>query len=198
MAGYQVEYSSTPYLLFMIGELMSVLDGASTTYPYASDAPANVRSYSIGAESGVMDADTVILLTNPTVSQVDRIVVRDGSRPDLCSVDISLVDADQVLDATWTDVDRQQNVFAAILEGDDPGYDYRQFAQGQYAEVGAALVIVTDGNTAEVSNVRRVAETDGLPSDDDLRVFASLFEPLVTAPTSVADRLPATGLTMRR
>ncbi len=172
-----------------IGDALRTLDGASLTFAYKTASGGNIKSYSIGAESGVMDADTVIMFAQPTVLSFDRIAVtaRAGDA-DHCDVEIVVTDPSS-RKATWTAVPRRQDLFALTLEGTNPDYDYATRASGFYREIGAELVVTTNGTTAAVDDVVRAP----VPADDDLRVYGSLVEVFVTAATTAADLLPATG-----
>jgi hypothetical protein len=171
-------------------DLMATLDGTSTTYGYHVANPSNVRCYSIGADGGVMDADTVLFFTHPDVGSLDRLVVRDGSEALRCDVDLTMTISGVQHTATWTEVSRLQTSFATTIQGDDLSYDYAHLASGDYAAIGAALVLTTNGAAADVDNVSLTAPTP----EDDLRVYGTLFEAFTTAPVSNREALPTASV----
>ena len=96
----------------------------------------------------------------------------------LCDVQIQA----GALSAQWRDVPRAQVALAKVLEGtaDKKQYDYANLASGDYAAIGASLIVMTDGSDASVQDVS-LGEQTPVPADDDLRISASLIAAFATA-----------------
>src|SRR5271165_5055015 len=169
-----------------VQKLLAILDGLDTDYQYKDPAYCNVNSYSLVAISDLTSSNRVILWTNPSVSELVKLDVTDGSQPHLCSVTIVLVSDGKQLSATWHDVARQQAAFSRTLEYDyRDHYDYEAHATGDYKPIGALLIITTNGMNAAVSN-RAGAKVD---PDGDMLAGASIFGAFATAPVAPSEKV---------
>jgi large repetitive protein len=170
----------------LVTSLVSTLEGLSGSYAYKNPGYCNIQSYSLVAISDLATSNRVLLWVHPTVSAIARLEVADGPQPGVCTVHIELTADGKPLKATWNNVSRQQGAFAHTLEHDNADYDYKQFAKDDFAAIGSALIVTTNGTNAAVSN------RSGAPHpDEDMLAGASLFGSFPTAVVGAAERITA-------
>lgn len=169
-----------------VQKLLATLDGLEPGYQYKDPVYCNINSYSLVAISDFTSSNRLILWTNPSVSELVKLQITDGPKPNLCHVAITLVSEGKELSATWQDVERQQVAFSRTLEYDyRDHYDYEAHTTGDYQALGALLTITTNGMNAAVSN--RSAEK--VEPDGDMLAGASLFGAFATAPVVPSEKV---------
>ncbi|MGH8076672.1 MAG: LamG-like jellyroll fold domain-containing protein, partial [Lysobacter sp.] len=168
-----------PALPRRVGGFLDTLNGLASGYDYRAAGAIDTVSYSLSARSDLVAANRVVLFIKPGTDPLQRIAVspvQDDAL--LCDVEIQA----GPLSAQWRNVPRAQVAFATVLEGtaDKKQYDYAKFASGDYAAIGASLIVITDGSDASVQDVSLGGQTP-VPADDDLRISASLIAAFATA-----------------
>ena len=167
-----------------VNALLATLEGLSPDYPYQNASYSNLKSYSLAAVSVPAAANRVVLWLRPEVIAIEVFSISNAVQPDLCNVEITLLQAAGPLSACWQNVLRKQGLFARILEGVAQKYDYPNLASGDYQQIGKLLIITTNGQNANLSN-----HSGPLHADGDMLAGASLFSAFPTARIDAAERI---------
>lgn len=173
-----------------VGAFIDTLDGGASRYAYDKGGAIDAAAYSLAASSGLVGANRVVVFVKPGSEVLKRISITTNADSLLCDVAIEL----GTLTAKWRDVPRDQVAFADVIEGVATArqYDYRGLASGDYANIGAALVLFTDGAEALLQNVELGGKAPPTP-ETDLRISAGLLSVFSTAPNDTAATVPVTA-----
>ncbi|MFL9584104.1 LamG-like jellyroll fold domain-containing protein [Stenotrophomonas sp. AB1(2024)] len=172
-----------------LGLFLDTLAGLSTRYDYRSGS-ANIASYSLVASSGPASASRVLVLLEPNSGDLKTLAISAVADDDLlCDVAIT----QDAKTATWIRVPRAQGSFTRVLEGTaaKDEYDYATLASGDYAAIGKALIISTDGSDALLQDVHLGGDTPPV-SDVDLRASSGLLAIFASAAYPAATDVPIT------
>jgi hypothetical protein len=136
----------------------------------------------------------VVLLARPELTRL-TLEVGPEADPLLFRITITADTTRGSLAAVWHHVPREQGIFGATLEGDNPHYDYAEWATGDFRALGALLLVLSDGNEALIDD--RPAGPGPVEPDHSLRVGASFFCSFPTAPTARGALVPTTSKPVR-
>jgi len=151
------------------GEFLTVLAGTAAGYDYRDTGSCDAHVYGLTSYDGSNTGHSVLVIARPGVTDLS-VEITAGSKPDLCHLTITLrADGPHVFDLP--DIPREQNAFAAAVDGSD---------------ASACLLLVTDHLTAEMRD-----GTAAPPPRRDLRAWATVLAAFPEAP--LADGAAMTG-----
>lgn len=154
-----------------VAALLAVLSGLSGKYDYSSVSLSALPAYTLAAEGGTLSfAFDPGRVGSAAIGIADATASGDSD----AKLTISVTPAQgPTLNATWDQVPRLESRVAAILEGDDPGYDYAANAAGDYKEVSALLIAIDDDLDGTVANQTAVALNRPQFVSSQYRAFAT-------------------------